>query len=266
MAVSKLADLTEITSLNDSDLMYVVSDPSGTPADKKLSYSNLKSSLSAVDNVNINVFTATGTWTKPTGLKFIIVEVVGGGGGGGGIDGDKFDTANSGGGGGGGYTLKKILASSLGSTETVTIGAGGAGGTGNFGGTAGGTSSFGSHCSATGGSQGSGDGPSNQVPRPGIECGAGGVGTGGDINLAGQKGPNGFNLQLTASGNVSGGGGGSMYGVGGPQVTQNNTTGNNGIGYGGGGSGTIGYNDNNDYTGGDGTDGVVIVYEYMEIT
>ena len=173
MADSKLADLTELTSLNDSDLMYVVSDPTGTPADKKLSYSNLKSSLSAVDNVNVNVFTATGTWTKPTGLKYVIVEVIGGGGGGGGVEGDTGDTANSGGGGGGGYSLKKILASSLGSTETVTVGAGGAGGTGFSGGTAGGTSSFGSHCSATGGGQGTGNGPSPLVPRRGLECGAG---------------------------------------------------------------------------------------------
>ena len=150
----------------------------------------------AVYDINIETFTANGTWTKPDGLKFIIVEVIGGGGGGGGVEGDTGDTANSGGGGGGGYTLKKILASSLASTETVTIGAGGAGGTGFSGGTAGGTSSFGTHCSATGGSQGSGNGPSPLVPRRGLECGAGGIGIGGDVNGSGQAGPTGFNLAL----------------------------------------------------------------------
>lgn len=217
-----------------------------------------------IDAININVFTANGTWTKPTGLKYIIVEVIGGGGGGGGVEGDTGDTANSGGGGGGGYTLKKILASSLGSTETVTVGAGGAGGTGNSGGTAGGTSSFGSHCSATGGSQGGGNGPSPLVPRRGLECGAGGVGTGGDVNGTGQTGPNGFNLATAGYGQVSGGGGGSMYGGGGAQKVSVNQNGNDGIGYGGGGSGCATYDSVANYTGGAGTDGVVVVYEYME--
>ncbi|NDC94986.1 hypothetical protein EBZ38_10645, partial [bacterium] len=55
----------------------------------------------------VNYYTTPGanTWTKPTGLKFVIVEVVGGGGGGGG------NAATSGvqisvgsGGGGGGYS------------------------------------------------------------------------------------------------------------------------------------------------------------------
>ena len=217
-----------------------------------------------IDEININVFTGNGTWTKPAGLKYIIVEVVGGGGGGGGCDGDVGDTANSGGGGGGGYTLKKILASSLGSTETVTVGTGGAGATGASTGTAGGTSSFGSHCSATGGAGGAGNSPSNLVPRRGLSCGAGGVGTGGDVNGAGQTGPNGFNLALAGYGQVSGGGGGSMYGGGGRQQIAVNSTGDNGIGYGGGGSGCAAYNVNANYTGGAGTDGIVVVYEYME--
>ena len=264
MADSKLADLSEITSLNDSDLMYVVSDPSGTPADKKLSYSNLKSSLSAVDNVNVNVITATGTWTKPAGLKYIIVEVIGGGGGGGGVTSNTSQTSNSGGGGGGGYTLKKILESSLGSTETVTVGSGGAGGAGNSSGTNGGTSSFGSHCSATGGTGGSPNTPSATVPRRGLTCGAGGTGSGGDVNGAGHAGPNGFNLALAAFGQVSGGGGGSMYGGGGAQKNNINQNGNDGIGYGGGGSGVASYNTTTSYTGGDGTDGVVVVYEFIE--
>lgn len=57
MADSKLADLTEITSLSGTDLMYVVSDPSGTPADKKLSFTNLKNNV-----VDREVLTAARTY------------------------------------------------------------------------------------------------------------------------------------------------------------------------------------------------------------
>lgn len=57
MADSKLADLTEITSLSGTDLMYVVSDPSGTPADKKLSFTNLKTNV-----VDREVLTAARTY------------------------------------------------------------------------------------------------------------------------------------------------------------------------------------------------------------
>ena len=264
MADSKLNDLTEATSLGTADILYVVTDPAGTPADKKISLTNLRSNIAAVDNINIQVFTTSGTWTKPTGLKFAIVEVVGGGAGGGGVSSASGQTANSGGGGGGGFSRKKILESSLGATETVTIGAGGAGGTGNSAGTGGGTSSFGSHCSATGGSGGNGNAASSTVPRRGLTCGAGGTGTGGDINTAGLVGPNGFNLALAHFGQVSGGGGASMYGSGGAQMTSTNTNGNDGAGFGGGGSGVASYDDTSNYTGGDGTDGVVIVYEYLE--
>jgi len=264
MADSKLNDLTEATSLGTADILYVVTDPAGTPGDKKISLTNLRSNIAAVDSMNIQVFTTTGTWTKPTGLKFAVVEVIGGGAGGGGTTGAVGQTANSGGGGGGGYSLKKIVESSLGATETVTIGAGGAGGTGNNAGTNGGTSSFGSHCSATGGTGGTGNGASASVPRRGLTCGAGGTGTGGDVNASGQAGPNGFNLALAAFGQVSGGGGASMYGAGGAQQTSVNTTGNAGIGYGAGGGGCAAYDVASSYTGGAGTDGIVVVYEYME--
>lgn len=217
-----------------------------------------------VADMNIEIFTTSGTYTKPSNLLFAIVEVVGGGAGGGGVSSAVGQTANSGGGGGGGFSRKKILASSLGATETVTIGSGGAGGTGNSNGTDGGTSSFGTHCSATGGSGGAGNAPSSLVPRRGLTCGAGGTGTGGDINTAGLIGPNGFNLALANYGQVSGGGGASMYGSGGAQMTATNTNGNNGAGFGGGGSGVASYNVASNYTGGAGTNGVVIVYEYLQ--
>jgi hypothetical protein len=115
----------------------------------------------------VRTYTSNATWTKPTGLKYVIAEVQGGGGNGGARTGSgTADNAGSGG-GAGGYSKKMILASGLGSTETVTVGGAGA------------TSSFGSHCSATGGSNGETGGSSKA---------SAGVGSGGDMNLAGGRG------------------------------------------------------------------------------
>ncbi|MGB3900444.1 MAG: hypothetical protein WA973_18055 [Mesorhizobium sp.] len=91
------------------------------------------------------VFTASGTWTKPAGLPpdaLIRVQVWGGGGGGGGRKG----------GGGGGYSEGVFLASSLSSTVIVTVGAGGANAST---GANGGTSKFGEYVAASGGIGGS---------------------------------------------------------------------------------------------------------------
>lgn len=83
---------------------------------------------------------------------------------------------------------------------------------------AGGTSSFGAHCSATGGAAGSGN--------PG-------VGSGGDINLTGERG-----LQSLGGGADTGGGGGASPGpFGGVTQTEEQEQGNN---YGGGGKGSSG--------------------------
>jgi hypothetical protein len=167
------------------------------------------------------------TWTKPTGLKYVIVEGVAGGGGAKAVTG----SGNTNGAGGGGYFRKKINVADLGSTETVTIGAGGAGGTpGGAAGAAGGASSFGAHCSANGGT--------NDI--------VGGTATGGDINVKGR-----FGTLSTASGC----GGDSQFGTGGYGSTS--VSGENGTGYGSGGGGS-----RYAYTGGNGTNGIVIVTEY----
>lgn len=120
-------------------------------------------------------FSASGTWTKQAGLKFILVEIWGGGGGG-------ATAVNGAGGAGGGFSQKKIAASALGATETVTIGAGGTSGG------AGGTTSFGAHCSATGGG-GSG--------------GSVGAGSGGDLNLNGGAANYGVTGTMVGAGGVA---------------------------------------------------------------
>jgi hypothetical protein len=98
--------------------------------------------------------------------SFVKVRVVGGSGGHG-------NSTSAAGGGGGGGSEKTIPDADLASGETVT--SGGAG----FITTNAGTSSFGSHCSATGGTSLNTTGPSD-----------GGVGTGGDLNITGQRGVN----------------------------------------------------------------------------
>lgn len=105
-------------------------------------------------------FTSTGTWTKPSSFgakSYVLIQCWGAGGGGG----RHATAAQAGGGGGGAYKERWILLSSLGATETVTIGAGGTGRiTSNGDGTAGGNTTFGSFVTAYGGGGGGNGGAS----------------------------------------------------------------------------------------------------------
>lgn len=81
-------------------------------------------------SVDIQEFTANGTWTKPAGAKLVRFYLLGAGGGGGGGGRYAVNTASSGGSGGGGGLLSchEIQASALPDTLTVTIGSGSNGG------------------------------------------------------------------------------------------------------------------------------------------
>src|SRR5690606_740139 len=99
----------------------------------------LASALARV--ARIDIFTASGTWVKPSGAKVVYVQVISGGGGGAGGSGGS-NSRGGGGGGSGGNVTAWFVADSLPSSVPVTVGAGGLGGAmGQIGGD-GGQSSF----------------------------------------------------------------------------------------------------------------------------
>lgn len=203
----------------------------------------------------VQTFTAGGTWTKPTGLRYVKVTVTGAGGGGGG--GIRTGNAKGGGGGAGGTAIRVLAAASLGATETVTIGAGGGGGSGGAGGDGGPgtTSSFGAWASATGGSYGRGS-TNNGTGGPG------GAGASGDCNLAGGEGGTGAGALTTTGGNGPGGHGGtSFWGGGGAGGNVPGATGDAGQAFGSGGGGGSAAAAA-DFNGGDGKAGYCLVEEF----
>jgi len=219
--------------------------------------------LPNVPVVNLRVYDDSDTWTKPNNLSFITVEVIGGGGGGGAAGAAVGFSACAGGGGAGGRAVKRILAADLGASETITVGAGGDGGSPDIfideEGQPGGTSSFGKHVSASGGKGGDGVEPaaSWQVSE---SLGAGGIGLEGELNTVGAAGERGFS---TGKNGLSGKGADSPYGSGGRQVSDGNN-GGNAMGHGAGGSGAA----TADFTalnkkGGNGVSGLVIVWEWV---
>jgi hypothetical protein len=174
-----------------------------------------------------NLADSPATWTKKAGLKYVYVQLWGGGGSGGRRDGSGA-TAD---GGGGAYNEKYIEVGDLGSTETVTVGAGGAAQTTNSSGVAGGTTSFGSHVLAYGGGGGGQVGPSSGWPTGG--GGGGQFGAGGTANgTAGSPGNPivGSSVNSILKHATHGGGGG------GGQLDGGSVTGGNSVWGGGGGS------------------------------
>jgi len=198
------------------------------------------------------VFTSSGTWTKPSGVSKVKVIVTGSGGGGG-----YYAAADDfGAGGGAGGTAIKIIDVSAVSTVSVTVGVGGnAGASGSFNGGGGNTSSFGAYCSATGGGGGRNGNAGD------VYGGSGGNGIGGDINITGGDGSNGwdnFNVNNTYATALSHGGA-SYWGGGGRGSAFTNIPAESGKAYGSGGGAS---HSRQGGTAGTGKGGVVVIEEY----
>ena len=192
--------------------------------------------------LGVQNITTSGTFVVPAGVTQAEVEVWGGGAG----TYASTSSSPSGGGAGGGYARKRVTSLTPGQAIAVTIGAGGVAGS-TVGGAAspGGTSSFGTYVSATGGSLNSL--ASTTQPQNGAT--PGGIGVGGDVNLAGSAGQ-------AAVLNQGGLGGAAPMGG-----TQNSgTTGVAGVFPGGGAAGAgTGADSATPYAGAAGANGMVVV-------
>lgn len=219
---------------------------------------SIANSNAAYTYVGEQAFTASGTYTPTTGIRAVIIHVLGAGGGGGGVSTATTCIGVGGGGGSGNYGQKFIAAASI-TGGAVTVGAAGTAGTtaGSTGGTGGASSVIINSTTFT---------ANGGVGGAGQACGTtAAVTVGGSPNtgsstfdfLTGENGGTGVRLSSTVA--VSGAGGSSPYGAGGGAAVGGGA-GVAGSGKGAGGAG--GAVASSSTTGGAGTIGEVIVDEY----
>ena len=229
--------------------------------------------------IDIQEFTASGTWTKPAGATVVRVEVWAGGGGG--ANSTTASTSYCSGGYGGEYADKLLKAEDVATSVTITVGLGGAGSANaaNANGNDGGGSSFGSVISARGGLKGKystslsifvGYAGSTETATPvqdggiwllalrtpganrglcGCPLGSSSLSQGGDTMAGGAGGGGVYNAQAAGVGGVSKNGGNGGAG----NYTAATKGGNGSFPSGGGGAST------NNGGGGDGANGFVRV-------
>lgn len=194
-------------------------------------------------NMNQTIFTSSGTYTKPAGLRYLRVEGVGPGGGGAqSVTPAANQWAAASGAGAGAYGMRLFAASELAASTPYTIGAAGTGGAVTTGGT-GGTSEFGSGLNCTlGGGVGATRSASVAVPTQVVGGVGGAPGSGWTIGVNGEIGRTSV-AGIAGSLSLRGRGGVTRFGSAPSEDTYfGNAGGSSPVGYGGGAGGQVTYN------------------------
>lgn len=209
---------------------------------------------------DVQVFTASGTWTKPANARFIVAICIGGGMGGQAVSSSQTNYISTIGGQGGARTRGEFLPAALGATVPVVVGAGGPGQLTTWnavGSTAilGGDSVFGPLRARGGGQSGPGDvspggggSTNNGTPNAAYPFSPGG-GAGAGIGVPVSEGSSSQGTTRTAR-SASGLGGDGGYSA---MANPGNATGGDGSVPGGGGGGAAArwtYDGDGQYTGG----------------
>jgi hypothetical protein len=207
--------------------------------------------------LSTRLFTASGIWTRPSGVRWVLIWALGGGGGGGGAAGAASSGAAGGGGGSGGFGLRFLDVSAI-ASRAVTVGAAGAAGNASGGnGGSGGATSFGTDVVVQGG--GGGIGMAAGTWATAVTGGLGGTATVGDPTFAGD--PGGAGLRFDAANVLSGSGGSSFFG-GGARGNVGNVAGSAGSARGAGGSGAAVASSATGLAGGAGAAGLLWLWEF----
>lgn len=213
------------------------------------------------NRVVIQRFLAGGTYTPTPGTVRALMECWGGGGAGGGAA-LSSGSATGGGGGSGSYSRLLATIATIGTSQTVTIGAGGTpGSAGAVAGGNGGDTSVGSLCIGKGGTGGAGA-AANSLALGGV----GGVAGTGDETWLGNNGSNGYGGSITTV-NIPGGRGAASVGLGGQggEVNATGTAGSTTANSSSGGSGSNSFSGSAAVAGGAGGSGYVRITEYVTI-
>ncbi|MGX0892091.1 hypothetical protein AB7M22_004099 [Pseudomonas sp. ADAK2 TE3594] len=212
--------------------------------------------------LSVRTFTSSGVYVPTVGMKNVLVKVMGGGGGSAGIGTTTTNQASlTGGGASGSYAEALLSSATIGASQVITVGAGGAAGPVAANAGSGGTSSFGSLVSAPGG----GGSPwIGSITFPAVGLFVGGFpstpSTGANIlNSAGAAGSPGISVNGST---LAGHGGNSPLGCGGFGSSVAMALAAPGTGYGSGAGGIANAPNQPGRPGGAGAPGVVIIYEY----
>lgn len=217
---------------------------------------------SVIRRINIQKFTASGTYTPTVGMVYVDIVACGGGGGGGGVLATASDIKVAAGGGAGERARSIFTAVTIGASKAVVIGAGGTAGTATpSAGGNGGATTLGSTLLSASGGMGGGSAAFS------VGGGQGGSGGTGQENTPGQNANSVAGNAGSAGGQIGLGGIGasSMFGSGGAgAISFNNAAaGNNANGYCSGGGGASGHNSTGSAIGGAGSGGYLVATEYL---